>query len=489
MNNIYKNYIAGEWVAGDATTINHNPSDLDNPLGEYAQATPQQAKEAVDAAYTAAPIWRNTSPQVRFQILDKIGDTILQRKDELAKLLANEEGKIFSESQGEVTRAGMIFKYFAGEALRMHGDSIDSVRAGVECLVNREPLGVVAIITPWNFPIAVPAWKIAPALAYGNTVVFKPAEIVPGCAWELANIISQAIPQELPKGIFNLVMGKGRDIGNAWFPSHENLQVGRGKIAALTFTGSAETGHYLAKVCAQNMIRVQLEMGGKNPLIVLDDADINIAVDCAINGAFYSTGQRCTASSPLIVSRGIYSKFLDLFMNKTKHLEVGHALDPNTHIGPVVDSAQLQSNLKYVAIGVKEGAKLLCGGGVLKKSTRGHFMQPVIFSESTNEMQINREEIFGPVASIIKANDYEEAINIANSSQFGLSAGIVTNSHNIIKHFKRNIRAGMVMINLPTAGVDYHVPFGGLKSSSYGAREQGRQAIEFYTTTKTVYIN
>jgi alpha-ketoglutaric semialdehyde dehydrogenase len=360
--------------------------------------------------------------------------------------------------------------------LRLAGDKVPSVRPSVDVEVTREPMGVVGLITPWNFPIAIPAWKIAPALAYGNCVVLKPADLVPGCAWAIADILKRA---GVPEGVFNLVMGRGSVVGEALLEAED--------VAAISFTGSVGTGRHIAAKCAARLARFQLEMGGKNPLIVLDDADLSTAVNCAINGAFFSTGQRCTASSRLIVTEQIHDRFVDALVDGIKQLKVDHALKDGTQIGPVVDQSQLDQDLSYLEIGRKEGAKLAVGGERLKRETEGYYLAPALFTETTNQMRINREEIFGPIASVVRVKDYDEALAVANDTPFGLSAGICTTSLKHASHYKRNAEAGMVMVNLPTAGVDYHVPFGGRKGSSYGPREQGRYAIEFYTTVKTAY--
>ena len=473
----YDNYIAGEWLAGGSTTANRNPSNLDDVIGEYAQADAAQARAAIAAAAGAFPAWATGSIQERANALDKIGSEILARKDELGRLLSREEGKTLPEGVGEVTRAGQIFRFFAGEVVRMAGEKIPSVRPGVEVEITREPLGVIGIITPWNFPIAIPAWKIAPALAYGNTVVFKPADFVPGSAWALADII---VRSGIPSGVFNLAMGRGSVVGE--------VLVSDSAVAAISFTGSVSTGRGIAAKAIARMAKIQLEMGGKNPLVILDDADLPTAVNVAVQGAYYSTGQRCTASSRLIVTQGIHDRFVAAMAEKLASLKVDDALAPGTDIGPVVDQTQLDQDLSYLDIGRKEGAKLVLGGERLKRKTEGYYLAPALFTGASNAMRISREEIFGPVASVIRAKDYDEALALANDTEFGLSAGIVTTSLKHASHFKRHAQAGMVMVNLPTAGVDYHVPFGGRKGSSYGPREQGRYAAEFFTVVKTAYI-
>ena len=473
---LHKNFIDGQWVEGSSTSRNINPSNLDDVIGEYAYADRKQAEDAIAAARAAFPGWRASTPQVRFDVLDKVGTEILARKEELGRLLSREEGKTLPEGQGEVVRAGQIFKFFAGEALRITGDLLDSVRPGIQVEVTREPVGVVGLITPWNFPIAIPAWKIAPALAYGNCVVIKPADLVPGSAWALADIIARS---GLPAGVFNLVMGRGSVVGDVILKSRD--------VDAISFTGSGETGRKVADACLATHKKFQLEMGGKNPLVVLDDADLKTAVNCAIQGAYYATGQRCTASSRFVVTEGIHDRFVDAMKEEMRNLVVDDALKQGTQIGPVIDEKQLEQDMRYVDIAKQEGGKLAFGGEALQRETRGHYMQPALFTDTTKEMRINREEVFGPVANVVRVRDYDEALAVANDTEFGLTSGICTTSLKYASHFKRHSEAGMVMVNLPTAGVDYHVPFGGRKGSSYGPREQGRYAIEFYTSVRTSY--
>ena len=473
----HNNLIAGEWVASNTYAPNINPSNLNDVIGEYAQADVAQLNDAVAAAQRAFPAWSTSGIQARSDALDKIGNEILARKEELGTLLAREEGKTKAEGMGEAARAGNIFKFFAGECLRLAGEILPSVRPGIGVEITREPMGVVGLITPWNFPMAIPAWKVAPALAYGNCVVLKPADLVPGCAWALAEIISRS---GLPAGVFNLVMGRGSVIGDAL--------VNHPGIAAVSFTGSVGVGQRIAQACALNMKKVQLEMGGKNPQVVLDDADLALAVELSVQSCFYSTGQRCTASSRLIVTDRIYPEFVAAMQRRMALIQVGDACQAGTDIGPVASQAQLEQNLSYIAIGKSEGAQLAQGGERLSRATEGFYMAPALFVDSTPAMRINREEIFGPVASVIRVKDYEEALMVANDTPFGLSAGIATTSLKYATHFKRHSQAGMVMVNLPTAGVDYHVPFGGRKGSSYGSREQGKYAQEFFTTVKTAYV-
>ncbi|MBC2805103.1 aldehyde dehydrogenase family protein [Rhizobium ruizarguesonis] len=472
---IYQNLIAGEWVGSNATK-NINPSDTNEVVGLYADGSADDTRNAIAAAKAAFPAWSRSGIWERHVILKKAGDEIMARKDELGALLAREEGKTLPEATGEVIRASQIFEFFAGEALRLAGEVVPSVRPNIGIEITREALGVIGIITPWNFPIAIPAWKIAPALCYGNTIVFKPAELVPACSWAIVDILHRA---GLPKGVLNLVMGKGSVVGQAMLESPD--------VHGITFTGSTGTGRRVAAASIEHNRKFQLEMGGKNPMVVLDDADLNVAVEAAANSGFFSTGQRCTASSRLIVTEGIHDKFVAALTDKLKTLVVDNALKAGTHIGPVVDERQLKTDTDYIDIGKSEGAKLAFGGEVISRDTPGFYLQPTLFTEATNQMRISREEIFGPVVSVIRAKDYDEALAIANDTPFGLSAGIATTSLKHATHFKRNSEAGMVMVNLPTAGVDFHVPFGGRKGSSYGPREQGKYAAEFYTTVKTAY--
>ena len=471
----FKNYINGEWVAGVSAIPNINPSDTSDVIGLYAQADAAQTLSAVAAAKAAFPAWSMGGIQQRHDILDAIGTEILARKDELGRMLSREEGKTLPEGIGEAARAGYIFKFFAGEVLRLVGELLPSVRPGVGVEVFRQALGVVGMIAPWNFPMAIPAWKIAPALAYGNCVVFKPAELVPASSWAIAEIISRSA---LPKGVFNLVMGPGSKVGDALVNSPD--------VSAITFTGSVATGRRIISACAARGAKVQAEMGGKNPLIVLDDADLALAVNVAVQGSYFSTGQRCTASSRLIVTEGIHDQFVTALRAKLQSLKVDHALKAGTDIGPVVDERQLAGNLKYVALAASEGGAVW-GGEVVERDTQGFYQLPALVTETTAAMTINREEVFGPVASCIRVRTYDEALHVANDTEFGLSGGICTTSLKHATHYKQHAQAGMVMVNLPTAGVDYHVPFGGRKGSSYGPREQGSHAREFYTTVKTAY--
>jgi aldehyde dehydrogenase (NAD+) len=473
---LHKNLLNGEWVAGADAKENINPSDVSDIVGEYAQADKAQTEAAIAAAQAALPAWAATTPQQRADILETAGIELLARREEIGRLLSREEGKPLANGIAETMRAAQIFKFYAQEALRIEGVLVASVRAGVDVAITREPLGVVGLICPWNFPIAIPAWKMAPALAFGNTVVFKPADLVPGTAWALVEILSRA---GLPKGVLNLVMGRGSVVGQTMLDSR--------LVNAISFTGSVETGAKVAMACSKRGAKYQLEMGGKNPLIILDDANIDAAIAASIDGAFYQTGQRCTASSRLVVQSKIHDAFVDKMVTAMKALKVDHALKEGTQVGPVIDENQMAQDEKYIGIARDEGGELAWGGERLNRDTKGNYLSPALFVNTKNDMRINREEVFGPVASVIQVGSYDEALAVANDTAFGLSSGIFTTSLKYATDFRKKSAAGMVMVNLPTAGVDYHVPFGGRKGSSYGAREQGRFAADFYTSIKTAY--
>ena len=470
-------YINGQWQSGKTEIENRNPSDLSDLIGHYAQASGEQLQSALDAARAAQPIWWAAGIQKRHDVLMAIGTELIARSAEIGEMVAREEGKPLAEGKGEVYRAGQFFTYYAAEVLRNQGDLAESVRLGIEIDVRREPVGVVAIVSPWNFPVATPAWKIAPALAFGNAVVWKPANVTPASAILLTEIIAK---QDIPAGLFNLVMGSGREVGQALVESP--------KVDAISFTGSVPVGRGIAAAAVVNMTKVQMEMGSKNPMIIMDDCDLDLAVAHAAGAAFGGTGQKCTAASRLIVHEKIHDAFVEKLVAAAHAYKVGHALAEGTQIGPVVSEGQLKQNLDYIALGQTEGADLLCGGQRLERDTEGFFMAPAVFAGTRNDMRINREEMFAPITCVIKAGGYSEALDIANDSEFGLTAGIMTTSLARANHFRANMRAGCVMVNLPTAGTDYHVPFGGRGASSFGSREQGRYAAEFYTTVKTAYV-
>lgn len=467
--------IGGRRVGGPRGAEIRNPSDTDEVVALTPQGGPAEVDAAVTAARAAFPAWSEATPEARSDVLDRAGTLLMERREAIGRLLSREEGKTLAEGIGETMRAGRIFKYFAGEALRRHGLNLDSVRPGVEVQTRREAVGVFGLITPWNFPIAIPAWKAAPALAFGNTVVMKPAGPTPATASALADILMEA---GLPDGVFNLVIGRG-DVGQAIVDHPE--------VDGLSFTGSQGVGAGVALGAAKRQARVQLEMGGKNPLVVLDDADLERAVMVALDGGFFSTGQRCTASSRLIVTDGIHDRFVAALAERVAALKVGHALAPETQVGPAVSQGQQENDYSYIDIARQAGGRIAAGGQRITAATPGWYVQPTLIADTDPAMRINQEEVFGPVVSTVRVRDYEEALSVANGTEFGLSSGIVTTSLKHARDFQRRVRAGMVMVNLPTAGVDYHVPFGGSKKSSFGPREQGFAAIDFYTQTKTAY--
>ncbi|MET0238835.1 MAG: aldehyde dehydrogenase family protein [Sphingobium sp.] len=468
-----RNLINGVWRDGADSQANISPANIHDVIGHYARGSAADVAEAAAAARKAAVGWAEATPQVRSDLLARTARSLNDRLDAIGSVLAREEGKTLIEAKAEVARAAQIFSYFSGEALRLTGDSIASVRPNVDIAVTREPLGVVGLITPWNFPIAIPAWKIAPALAYGNTVILKPADLTPACAHILAEILVEA---GCPAGVFNLVMGRGSEIGSALTDTAD--------VDGISFTGSSAIGRGIAVRCAERLVRVQLEMGGKNPTIVMDDADLDVTVPACINSAFYSTGQRCTATSRFIVHAAIHDAFVERMCSEMQALVVGDPLDAATQMGPVVSERQLQANLGYVGLAAREGCEVIGGES---EPSNGWFQRPAMFLNANNDMRVTREEIFGPCAAVIRVADFDEAIAVANDTEFGLAAGICTTSLRHARAFQRQSSAGMVMTNLPTAGVDYHVPFGGRRASSYGTREQGQYAREFYTEVKTSY--
>ena len=467
--------IGGTRIAGQTGATDINPSDTADVVREYGHVGEDVARDAIAAASDAFPAWAATTPWQRAEVLDRAGSEILARADELGDLLAREEGKTLPEAKGEVVRAGQIMKYFAGDAMQPHGHALDSTRPGVEVSVTREPLGVVSVITPWNFPIAIPAWKIAPALAHGNTVVFKPAELVPGSAFELVDILHRA---GLPAGALNLVLGRGSVVGNV-LTTHPDIK-------GVTFTGSVGTGKGILAAEAPLSRKVQLELGGKNPMVVVDDANLAIAVEALVQGGFGSTGQRCTASSFGVVTDAIYDRFIDAVRERLGRWTTGDARTAGTDMGPVVDPSQLEQDLRYLEVARSEGGEVV-GGELLDLGTKGHYLAPALVLGTKASDTINREEVFGPVVSIVRVADYDEALAVANSSTMNLSSGICTTDLAKASHFRRHSKAGMVMVNLPTAGVDPHVPFGGRGDSSHGPREQGFAAVDFFTVSKTAY--
>ncbi|TKE95854.1 aldehyde dehydrogenase family protein [Vibrio kanaloae] len=469
-------YIGGEWQAGVSTVTNINPSDISENIGNFAQASAEQVQQAISAAKHAQPEWEKTPIERKQAVLQAIGDELIARCDELGTLLSREEGKPFAEGRGETYRAGQFFQYFAAEVLRQIGDNAESVRPGVSVEVTREAVGVIGIISPWNFPTATAAWKIAPALAFGNSVIWKPANLTPASAVALTEIIHR---QGIPAGTFNLVLGSGSTVGDALINSKE--------VNGVSFTGSVDTGRKIAAATAPNFVRCQLEMGSKNALVVADDADIQTAVDATIAGSFSGAGQKCTASSRLVVMDGIHDQYVEALIKRMSELKVGHALEEGVFMGPVVDGKQLEANLGWVEKARQSGGELAFGGERLSMKHEGFYMSPTLFLNTKNDWEVNQEEVFAPMASVIRVADLEEAIATTNDTRFGLTGGIITQSLRTSAMFKQQTQTGCVMVNLPTAGTDYHVPFGGRKESSFGPREQGQYAKEFYTVVKTAY--
>ncbi|UPR58733.1 aldehyde dehydrogenase family protein [Vibrio sp. ED004] len=469
-------YIGGEWQAGVSTVANINPSDISENIGNFAQASAEQVQQAISAAKHAQPEWEKTPIERKQAVLQAIGDELIARCDELGTLLSREEGKPFAEGRGEIYRAGQFFQYFAAEVLRQIGDNADSVRPGVSVEVTREAVGVIGIISPWNFPTATAAWKIAPALAFGNSVIWKPANLTPASAVALTEIIHR---QGIPAGTFNLVLGSGSTVGDALINSKE--------VNGVSFTGSVDTGRKVAAATAPNFVRCQLEMGSKNALVIADDADIQTAVDATIAGSFSGAGQKCTASSRLVVMDSIHDQYVEALIKRMSELKVGHALEEGVFMGPVVDGNQLEANLGWVEKARQSGGELAFGGERLSMKHEGFYMSPTLFLNTKNDWEVNQEEVFAPMASVIRVADLEEAIATTNDTRFGLTGGIITQSLRTSVMFKQQAQTGCVMVNLPTAGTDYHVPFGGRKESSFGPREQGQYAKEFYTVVKTAY--
>lgn len=442
-------------------------------IASYASAA--DVGNAVAAAKAAFPGWARLLPQTRADLLDQIGSLIFTRREDIALLMSREEGKTLPESRAEVTKASQLFKFYAGEAVRLGGQHIRSLREGIEIDVVREPVGIAALITPWNFPVSIPAWKLAPALAYGNCAILKPSELTNGCAQLLSEIVVEA---GIPRGVFQMVMGEA-DVGAAL--------VNNPDVNLVSFTGSSATGKTIAALVSGRNVQLQLELGGKNPLVVLKDANLDAALDAAVKGAFYSTGQRCTASSRIIVEDGLHDRFVEQLTKRLQGLRVGHALDVSSQIGPLVTERQLDQVRNSIAAAKSNGAALEWGGERLNCATPGHFIAPALFVDTAAKDFINQHEVFGPVASVIRANSLDHAIEVANDTPYGLCAGIFTSSHASIGEFRRRSTAGMVMINLQTVGTDYHVPFGGKGESGFGVREMGSAAKDFFTTSRIIY--
>jgi acyl-CoA reductase-like NAD-dependent aldehyde dehydrogenase len=476
-----RNYINGEWVESKSTKIVErlNPANTNEIVARIALSTRQEMKEAIVAAKAAFPAWRDMPAPNRGKILFTAVRIMEEQKEDLARLLTREEGKTLKDSLGEVQRAINITEFMAGEARRMNGETLTSELPKNFSYTIRKPLGVIGAITPWNFPVAIPIWKITPALVYGNTVVLKPAELTPLCAIRIAEIFAQA---GLPAGVLNVVLGAGEDVGDELVQNPH--------VHGVSFTGSTAVGCKIYASGAERQKKVQCEMGGKNPVVVLADADLQLAMESVLAGAFASTGQRCTATSRVVIEESVADKFVGMLVERAKKYVVGDGLEPGTDTGPSVDEAQFNTVLRYIEIGKGEG-KLLCGGERLTgpKHAKGWFVSPAIFDNVAWDSRLAQEEIFGPVLSIIRVKGFDEALKVANSVRYGLSSSIYSTDSNKIFEFVDKIETGMTHVNSPTVGGEAHVPFGGTKHSSIGPHEVGHAAMDFYTDTKIVYMD
>jgi aldehyde dehydrogenase (NAD+) len=475
----FGNYISGEWISSGDTFENRNPANTAELVGNFVKGSSADIDAAASAAASAFSTWSAMSGPARGNILFKAADILDRNFESIAAEMTREEGKTLPEAKGEVRRSINIFRYFAGEGSRMPGMLVPSERDRVHMFALRKPVGVVGLVTPWNFPSAIPAWKLAPALVCGNTVVLKPASAAPLSAWRIVEALHQA---GIPKGVVNFVAGSGGTLGNALVQAKP--------LKAVSFTGSCDVGNWLHGEASKRRLRIQLEMGGKNPTIVLADADFNSAVENTVNAAFFSTGQKCTATSRAIVEDAIYDKFVAAVVERTKKLKVGDGMQPGIDIGPAVDEAQMNTDLRYIEIGRKEVGEPLCGGHRLTDGAyaNGWFVAPTVFANVCEHHTIAREEIFGPVLAIMRARDFEDAMRIANAIPFGLSSSIQTTNLSRAFEYIYRAEAGLLTVNLPSAGVEYQLPFGGTKDSSFGPKEQGPAALEFYSDYKTIYL-
>jgi len=475
---LFRNYINGEWVDGDRFE-NRNPANTDEVVGLFVKGTPADITLAAEAAQAAAPGWAGMTGPGRGNYLYKVAEILDRKFDQLGEEMTCEEGKTLPEAKGEVRRAINIFRYFGGEGARMHGFQVPSERDRVHMFAVRKPVGVVGLVTPWNFPSAIPAWKLAPALICGNTVVLKPASAAPLSAWRIVEACHEA---GIPRGVVNFVAGAGAALGSAL--------VNAKPLKAVSFTGSCDVGNWLHGEASKRRLRIQLEMGGKNPTIVLADCDFNAAVENVVNGAFFSTGQKCTATSRAVVEESIYDRFLDALVERTGRLKVGNGLEPGVDIGPAIDQGQLDTDLRYIEIGRSEAGEPRIGGRRLTGGAydKGYFVEPTIFADVTGNMTIAQEEIFGPVLAVLRAKDFDDCMRIANAVPFGLSASIQTTNVSRVFDYIHRMEAGLLTVNLPSAGVEYQLPFGGTKDSSFGPKEQGPAALEFYSDYKTIYL-
>ena len=478
----YRNFIGGKWVESSSskTVDNINPANTDDIIGAVRQATREEARAAVESASNAFHDWRRTPAPARGRIVAKAARLMEEAKEELAQILTREEGKTLSESRGELQRSINVADFCAGESRRMNGETILSELPANFAYTIKQPLGVVACVTPWNFPVAIPVWKIAPALVAGNTVVFKPATLTPGTAVRIVELFEAA---GIPPGVLNLILGSGSEAGDEII-SHP-------AVKAVSFTGSNPVGIRMYEQVSRRGAKCQCEMGGKNPVVILEDADMDLTVESTAQGAFGSSGQRCTATSRAIVEDRIADEFVERIAKRAQSMRIGDGMDPGTEMGPSVDDGQFQTVLDYLNIGREDGATLVCGG---ERATgngldKGYFVRPTVFDHVTQDMRIAREEIFGPVLSVLRVKDFDEAMQVANDSEFGLSSSIFTNDAARIFRFVDEIETGMTHINSPTTGGEAHIPFGGIKGTGIGDREQGSTALDFYTELKVVYVD
>lgn len=478
----YGNYINGRQVKSESgeTFASYNPAKNDEVIGYFPLSTANDVKAAVDAAHKAFPAWKATPAPHRAEIILKAAHLLEARKEELAQTMVREMGKVLKEARGDVQEAIDMAKFMAGEGRRLIGQTVPSELPNKFAMSIRQPLGVVGLITPWNFPVAIPSWKSLPALVAGNTVVLKPASDTPLCALMYVEILNEA---GLPPGVLNLVTGSGSKVGNALIDDP--------RVHAISITGSSEVGRKVAGRCGELMKKITCELGGKNAICVMEDADIELALEGALWGAFGTAGQRCTAASRVIVHKDLYKEFCDKFKKRTEALKVGYGLNPEIEVGPVVNKEQLETVKKYVEIGKAEGAKILCGGNAITTGdcANGYFHEPTVFIDVKADMRIAQEEIFGPVTAVIPVGSFEEAIEVANGTEFGLSLSMYT--QNINRAFKaiEELESGIVYINAPTIGAEIQLPFGGLKQTGNGHREAGSACIDFYTEWKSVYID
>lgn len=478
----YRNFIGGKWLESSSSKIaeNINPANTDDVIGSVRQATREEAIQAVNAAADAFRGWRNTPAPARGKIVARAARLMEEHKEELAQILTREEGKTIAESRGELQRSINVADFCAGESRRMNGETIQSELPANFAYTIKQPLGVVACVTPWNFPVAIPVWKVAPALVAGNTVVFKPATLTPASGIRIVELFEEA---GIPPGVLNLIIGSGSEAGDAI--------INHPAVKAISFTGSNQVGIRLYEEASRRGAKVQCEMGGKNPVVVMEDADMDLAVESTAQGAFGSSGQRCTATSRAVVVNDVADEFVERLAKRATLMRIGHGSDPATEMGPSVDEGQFKTVLSYIDIGRDDGAKLVCGGSRATGEglDKGFFVNPTVFDHVTPDMRIAREEIFGPVLSVLRVKDFDEALQVANDCEYGLSSSIFTNDSVRVFRFVDEIETGMTHINSPTTGGEAHIPFGGIKGTGIGDREQGSTALDFYTDLKVVYVD